>query len=305
MVPTKPKPIMKALLAVLLLCSASIGFAQVESTFSGGNYHPWSKDDESDKKELEAFTLVSDANLRERPAADAATIQKLPIDTKLVILEATKTMTKINGFEAPWCKVRLFNGKTGYIWGGALACARLFHEETYDPAPGENRYGMSYLVGVSSMKSKEGGIVLQMRMARDGKELSKIEFPTEGGLEYYITMENKEMSSLKNVQETIEVYTGYDACGFVATSNLVFLNQNKLQFIMATTQSADGGAYFSSEDVLLPGEKGGIADHVVVISDMQSFKDVKDQLVVDEQKYSVVVYKWNGAKLMKEKELKY
>jgi hypothetical protein len=295
---------MKTLLTALLLCCASIGFTQEETVFSGGNYHPWSKDDEADKSEMIAYTLVSDANLREKAAADAATIQKLPIDTKLVILEVTKTMTKINGFEAPWCKVRLISGKTGYLWGGALACARLFHENTYDPIPGENRYGMAYLVGVASMKSKEGGIVLQMRLAKDGKELSKIEFPTEGGLEFYITMEAKELSNLKNVQETVEIYTGYDACGFVATRNLVFLNQNKLQFMMATTQSADGGVYFSSEEVLLPGEKGGIADHVVVVSDMQSFKDVKDKLVVDEQKYSVVIYKWNGTKLTKVKELK-
>ncbi len=297
---------MKILLTfIVLLCYTNLGLCQVETTFSGGNYHPWSREDDTDKSELEAFTLVSDANLREKAGADAATIQKLPIDTKLVILEVTKTVTKINGFEAPWCKVRLSNGKIGYLWGGALACARLYHEETYDPQPGETRHGVSYLVGVSSMKSKEGGIVLQMRSARDGKELSKIEFPTEGGLEFYITIEVKDMvETLKNVKEAIEVYTGYDACGFVSTRNLVFLNQDKLQHIMATTQSADGGIYFASEDVLLPGEKGGIADHLVLVKDMQSFKEDKKNLVVDKQEYSIIIYKWNGTKLTKVKELK-
>jgi hypothetical protein len=55
---------------------------------------------------------------------------------------------------------------------------------------------------------------------------------------------------------------------------------------------------------LLPGEKGGITDHVLVVSDMQTFKDVKDELVIDEHKYSIMMYKWNGAKLTKVKELK-
>ena len=279
-------------------------FAQEEPASLFGNYHPWSRDDDSDKTELEAFTLVSDANLREKAATDAATIQKLAIDTKVIVVEVTKTMTTLNGFEAPWCKVRLTNGKTGYLWGGTLACARLFHQDTYDPQPGDNRPGISYLIGVASMKSKEGGIVLQMRAARDGKELSKIEFPTEGGLEFYITIKSKESSGLKNVQETIEVYTGYDACSFVATSNLVFLTQDKLKFIIATMNSADAGAYSSSEQVLLPDEKGGIAGHVVVVSDVLTYKEAKDDIVLDEQKYSVVIYKWNGAKLTKVKELK-
>ena len=63
-------------------------------------------------EEKEAFVLVSDANLRDKPSTKATAVAQLPIATKVQILEKTKDSLTLNGFRAAWFKVSA-NGKIG------------------------------------------------------------------------------------------------------------------------------------------------------------------------------------------------
>ncbi len=291
---------MKTFLTILTIFSGFIVAAQDAKYTASGNFYPWEKESEEQKEPIYCLTLVSDANLREKPLSDATVVQKLPIASRVKIEEVTKTMLTLNGFEAPWCKIKLENGKVGYLWGGTLAAATFTYTDEYDLEK-----GLTYLVGVGNYDEKNHKLTLQMRAAKEGKELSKTEFISNGDLTYYLSLEAKNGSmGFDKVKDVIMVNAHYDACGYPSGDHIVFYQDNKLQHILETTDVADGGVFYSSEDAILPQGEGGIANHLVLVKDAGEFEEKGKDMVLTKQTYGITLYKWNGSKLLKIKELK-
>ena len=113
----------------------------------------------------EAYVLVSDANLRDKPSIKATTIAQFPIATKVQILERTSDSLTLNGFRAPWFRV-IANGKTGYLWSGILTSVAMTTQED-DPM------GLIFLAGIASYNEKEYKVTIQVRAAQNGKEIAK------------------------------------------------------------------------------------------------------------------------------------
>jgi hypothetical protein len=292
---------MKTFLTVISIFISFFAVAQEEEKYNvSGSFSPWSEEREANAPALTFLTLVSDANLREKPNSEATVVQKIPIATKVTVTEFTKNMTTLNGFEAPWCKIKLENGKSGYLWAGTLSLASLTYEDDYS-----NNQGLSYLVGVGNFDKKSKKITLQVRAAKNGKEIAKTEFVTQGDLSYYITIRGKNTTmGFDKIKDVVEVNTHYDACGYPSGENLLFLQENKLQKVLSTSNVSDAGVFYSGENAILPQDKGGIANHIVLIKDSAGMDEKNGDMVVVNQEYSVAVYKWNGDKLLKTKELK-
>lgn len=250
------------------------------------------------------FTLVSDANLREQTNTQSKVITKLPIGTAVTVESVANDSFTLRGVKLPWIKVSCQpNGGatvTGYVWGGFMALASIqTPNDEYMP----NR-GVLFLTGVSAFSEEKHQITVQVRAALDGKELAKSEFVTTGDLSYYPEFELM-LESFQNVKAVLSVNYFYPACGYPSGNNLLFWTENnQITKVLETSSVSDGGVFYDSEEFILPSNKGGIGDHIIVVNDHSEFEEKGNDLVRTVQKYKITLHKWTGSKLVKVKELK-
>ncbi len=250
------------------------------------------------------FTLVSDANLREQTNTQSNVIAKLSIATSVEIVSVSTDSFSLRGVKLPWVQVKTKatdkRSMTGYIWGGFLALASIqTPNEDYMP-----NAGVQYLTGVSAYNESKHQLTIQVRAAKDGKELSKCEFVTNGDLSYYPSFDLI-AESFPKVKAVLSVNYYYPACGYPSGNNLLFWQENnQMTKVLETSSISDGGVFYDSEEFILPSQHGGIGDHVIVTHDHSEFEEKGDDLVRTKQSFGIVVYKWNGTKLVKVKELK-
>jgi hypothetical protein len=271
-----------------------------------GSFMPWFSYEEG--KKVTARTIVTDANVRDKPSTTANVVAKLPIATTIQVESVTSDTTKLNGYSAPWCKVSYsLNGKTqsGYLWGGILAGAAYEVNADYD----ESRHGLVYMAGVSSVNEKDNKWTMQVRVAKNGVELAKTEYAVNADVGYSIQLTNLGSLGFKNVVDAIACNVHFPACGYGSYDNLLFFTGKKISSVLSTSSMADGGAFYDDEDYILPADKGGIQDHILVVRSMAEMEDkeikpgVYETLMI-KQEYSIKLYKWQGDKLVKVKELK-
>lgn len=296
-----PKKMRKILLIALALMAATLFFAQEADADN------WMKADGSLEGFVvgnQYFTLVSDANLREKSNTQSSVITKLDIATPVEIISVSTDSFSLRGVQLPWVQVRTKSNnrpeQTGYLWGGFLALASIqTPNDEYTP-----NAGVQYLTGVAAYDEAKHQITVQVRAAKDGKELSKCEFTTNGDLSYYPSFELL-FESFQNVKAVLSVNYYYPACGYPSGNNLLFWQQNnQLTKVLETSSVSDGGVFYDSEDFILPSQRGGIGDHIVVTHDHSEFTEKGDDLVRSSQQFGITVHKWNGAKLVKVKEIK-
>ncbi len=250
------------------------------------------------------FTFVSDANLRDKPSIQSNVLGTLPIGTQVEILERNDATYSQRGVTLPWVKVRVLSSdkkkQEGYLWGGFLALASIqTPADEYTP-----NAGVQYLTGVAAFHEDKHEITVQVRIAKDGKELSKCEFKTGGDLSYYPEF-SVSFEPFQKVKAVLTVNYYYPACGYASGDNLLFWQENnQLTKVLGTSSISDAGVFYSAETYILPTQRGGIGDHVLVTSDTSEFEERGDDYVRTKQTIGLVLYKWNGAKLTKVRELK-
>ena len=250
------------------------------------------------------FTLVSDANLREKSNTQSNVITKLSIATPVEIIAVSTDSLNLRGVKLPWVQVRTkAAGKpaqTGFLWGGFLALANIqVPNEEYMP-----NAGVQYLTGVAAYNEDKHQLTVQVRAAKDGVELSKCEFTTNGDLSYYPSFEVM-MEAFPKVKAVLSVNYYYPACGYPSGNNLLFWQENNQMIrVLETSSVADGGVFYDSEEFILPSQRGGIGDHILVTHDHSEFEEKGDEMVRTTQEIGLVLYKWNGAKLVKVREVK-
>lgn len=250
------------------------------------------------------YTFVTDANLREQPNTQGKVLAKLPIATQVTIEAIASDSLELRGIKMPWLKVncRPAGGPavSGYVWGGFMALAAI---QTPDEEYMVNR-GVLYLTGVTAYNADKHEIAVQVRAALQGKELAKVEFTTSGDPSYYPSFDLR-FEPLKNVKAVLMVNYYYPACGYPSGNNLLFmLENNQLMRVLETSSISDAGVFYDSQEALLPSDRGGIGDHVVVMKDQSEFEEKDNDFVRTKQSYGITLYKWTGTKLVKTKELK-
>lgn len=250
-------------------------------------------------------TLVTDANLREQATTQARVISKLPIGTTVTVEAISTDSLTLRGVKMPWLKVQTYTKSTGtvqgYLWGGFLALASI--QTPNDPYLITD--GVLFMTGIAAYDPKQQQITLQVRLAKEGVELAKSEFTTHGDLFYYPNFSLR-FEPLKNVKAILNVDYSFPACGYPSGNNLLFwLEDNSLMKVLETTSISDGGVFYDSEECLFPTDKGGIAEHLIVVKDMAEMEESEQGgLNLTKQEYKITLYKWTGQKLLKSKELK-
>ena len=284
-------------LLLILCCVATLTHAQEEEPTNSvtASISQWQLGN--------AFTLVTDANVREKPSTQSTVVTKLPIGSPILIEEVTTDSFVLNGFKAPWCKISFDNNaKKGYLWGGFIATVVLKNIEISENGvnSSENTEGVTFLGGVSAWDEKKYKMTMQLRAMRGTKEITRYEFISTGDLTYDCTLKVEESGNFKNVLKTLTFSTGYPACGYPWSDNLIFYKKDKnLTKVLETTSVGDGGVMYASENYILPYDKGGISVHIIVTSDQAEFEEKGTEMIMMNQKYGIKLYKWDGLKLIK------
>jgi Bacterial SH3 domain len=281
----------KIILGLILCCSCLAINAQENAENSV--YSSISKWEVGD-----AFTLVSDANIREKPTTQSTAVTQLPIGSAIKIEKVTEDSFTVNGFRAPWCQISYDGGKKkGYLWGGFIATLVLKSQYGFGDTE-----GLTFLGGVGSWNEQKHQMTMQLRTCLKNKELAKVEFLTSGDLSFNCQLKEENAGTLKNVFTALTFSTGYEACGYPWGDNLIFYTKDKkLSRILATESISDAGVFYSTEQYILPGDRGGITNYVIVTSDAAEMQDNGKDYVIKNQKYSLKLFKWTGVKLEKVK----
>jgi Bacterial SH3 domain len=245
------------------------------------------------------YTLVTDANLRDKPGTQSNVLAKLPIASEVEIQDVSVDSFTQRGVKLPWVKV-LVGKQIGYIWGGFLALASIqTPNDEYMP-----NAGVQYLTGVAAYDENKHQLTVQVRVAKDQKELSKCEFTTSGDLSYYpeFAVSFEPLSKVKSVL-TVNYY--YPACGYASGNNLLFWQENnQLTKVLETSSISEAGIFYSTEEFILPSQAGGIGEHVIVTKDESQFEERGNDMVRTKQTVGVLLYKWGNGKLTKIREIK-
>lgn len=279
-----------AFLVALFLGVNSLFSQEPETVVRGHIYGAFEVGDTS-------FTLVSDANIRDKAATTSAVVAKLAIGTPLKIEKVTTDSLTIKGVRAPWYQVSFSaenRKKTGYIWGGFIAS--VFYADT-DYAKNEVYL---YLGGIAAFDEKNYKLTTQLRVAKNGQQVAALEFPTCGDLSYHGTLEMHTNNNFENVRQTLTYGSIYEACDYPNGHYLIFLMKNgQMQKVTETVSASSAGMGYMTESYLLPTQRGGIGNHILVTEDTAEMEEKGNDFRIKNQKYKISLWKWNGAKLVK------
>lgn len=242
--------------------------------------------------------LADRVNVRASASTKGEIVANIPIGSKVKILEESSKTLKLNGFDAPWYEVSFeTNGKEqkGYVWGGLIA-------EGYKKS--ENNDGVTFYYGIASVKSKSEGeysyeeIQIQLRAAKAGKEIDKIEFEAIGSLTTSHNMSNKGSRGLKNVEAILNLSFSDQMCAGADGDVVVFWNDQKLHYVQALHSGSDIPV-FASEKFIYPKDKGGKKDRVIFAEEAGEYGENADDVTYNYQRKTE--YIWTGTKLKKSK----
>lgn len=287
---------MKTLLLLLLLSLANTGFAQEDAVnYAEGNnkYHTFEVGDK-------CYLLADNVNVRAAASSKAAVVTNLPIGTAIEIVAISDEKLRLHGFKINWYKIS-FESKDGategYVWGGlisegTIACAN-------DPS-------VQFLYGVASLrKNKEGDyptqkLTLQLRACKNNKELSKVEMESNTQIGVYHYIKNYGNKGLDKIKDIIELGESEGFCGGYNGNSMFFWTGEKLIYVRTLMSSGDSG-YYSSDDLILPSDKGGQKGKV--INDQKVGYDVGEAEESILESHKRVEYVWTGEKLKQTKVL--
>ena len=240
-----------------------------------------------------AYTLATDVNLRETATTDGKIVTTIPIGTAVKIEEQLEKTYKKNGFTAPWHKVSFTeNGtkKTGFVWGGMLTQAIVRTKQTD---------GTVFLLGMTNLNADKMRGTLQIRAARNGKELTKMEFASHATFEergmYIQCVSLGTAGFTTGVADAILFETGYQACSYTQSERLIIWDGTQLHDGYEATTTADAGVFAESNTMIFPNEKDGKPQAIVVKWEMDQ-TDEKEKTTTQRKQWT---YKWNGKKFAK------
>jgi hypothetical protein len=284
---------MKQFITLLILVfSINNAFSQApENIANGHQYGSFEVGDTS-------FTLVADANVRDKANTSGAVVAKLAIGTPLKIDKVTTDSLTIKGVRLPWYRVSFVVGKerkSGFLWGGFIASV------FYSDIDYNTNETYLYLGGIAAYDDKKVKVTDQLRVAKNGQQIAALEFQSCADIGYYPMLEFHSSNGFDNVRQVLTYGTHYGACDYPQGDYLLVLTKNnQLQKIMETSSASGAGTGYSSETYILPSHRGGIHSHILVTEDSAAEEEDKNgEYKIKDQKYKIALWKWTGSKLIK------
>jgi hypothetical protein len=113
--------------------------------------------------------------------------------------------------------------------------------------------------------------------------------------EGYLDIVLRGNKGLKGVDRILEVYSGYDACGYINGSNQLFIKDDKVIQEIEASDISEAGIFYSNAYFIFPSDSSGKKNHL--IKKHETSEVVNDS--VSEESVTTEYFKWNGQLLKK------
>lgn len=258
------------------------------------------------EKGAELFVSARMANLRSAPSATAVLTDSLPCGSKVRIVETGKIRSTISGIEAPWLKVsyRKDNAdKEAFIWPGLLAPERYTSGETIF------LYGIDRIVAAGTGDDYTPAVwhISVKALDSTGLLLDKTAFTVQGVDVAVSTGKLLGSLGLKHAKDILRLLFGGEACGIPTNYYYFAWTGSRFLPLPGKMEVSDAGVFYHTETLLFPGEPGGQADKLILLTEEgeeQEGKADKEGNPVFKVRHSRRVYLWDGEKATLQTALK-
>lgn len=197
-------------------------------------------------KPIDAYLFGNNVRIRNEPSTTSSELTKLPINSKITILEKTELTYNINGFNANWVKIS-YNGLEGYILDNFISLASEITEHS------------SLLI---SLKRKKGSTYVVLRYYDfTTKEFNESEYRMEHGNVSFSFCEN---INLKNIDHVLKVDYHSEACGMEGGKDLIFIQESNIIEIIQLSEASDSGVVWIKQDIEFPNAKNKLDNKTII-----------------------------------------
>lgn len=237
-----------------------------------------------------AYTFMPSTNVQQEATLESSKLlTSLRPGTAVQIVEKMSKNASVNGFEDSFYKVKVAPQAgvsalvSGVVWGGYLSKSAI-------------PQGKAMLVLAISGKGKEA-VEKNARaiLIENGKILSEasfepIELAESHSFSYSISASKFDTVGFADKPSIAKFKFEYGACDYPFGDVLIGTVNNKVHVLLKEIDSGNetGG---TSHDFILPGQKGGVKNSLVVLRTSEELEKKKKQT-------KRVVYLWNGTKFV-------
>ena len=275
---------MKNFFTVLFLMTVQCLFAQEEETYANGVFYF------QDQKTQRVFTDW--ARVRQAPSVNAAVLDSLHTNQKILILGQDKAVLKLGERRANWYKVsyqKEDKNLEGYIWGGNLCVGY------------RNKNGYDFLFGLTKTiykKDKEypdqtiAQNLASIKAIQDNILIDEVSFDIGQGESLATGIFGIESNhKLQNVELTLNAGVSGEACGIPRFDQYILFANKKMIVLPQLVNVGDADIFYHSEEFVFPNDKGGVAN--AIIFKMEEME--KDEKGKEKIKRKSKTYLWDGS----------
>jgi hypothetical protein len=242
------------------------------------------------------YVFNDQASFSSEPKSDASVLQKLQIGTELIV-EAESRLFIENSIQLPWVKVSLNNNnkkQVGYIWSGDLAKVALTVDLDSDEI--QERILTGFMGRVEEDFTNYYSV--KIIVLRHNKELLSYNFKVP-----YSEVNDLETSFFKSQGfsdklDFIKLNFIPGACGVMGGNVLLAIYKGEIIPVLDEDYISEAGSYRDYNKLVLPADKGGIANTIKVIRIVETnWDDLKNKY--RDRKTAETNYLWDGLKFNK------
>lgn len=237
-----------------------------------------------------SYTFMPNTKIEPSPGAESSSAPvSLRPGTSVQVLEKLKKKETVNGFEDVFYKVKVAQQSgvavpvTGQVWGGYLSKSAM-------------PQGSAMLILAISGKGKDKveknakAILIDKGNVISEASFEPIEIAEAHSYGYSISASKFDSSGFTGKPAITTFRFQYGACDYPYGDVLISTVGNKVNFLLKEVDSGNetGG---TSHEFILPGQKGGAKDKLIVVRTTENIEEKKKQTTRK-------IYQWNGAKFV-------
>jgi hypothetical protein len=287
---------MKILFFILFL--NYFGFAQQQEIQSENLFWPY-----ENNLPIDGIIGEKKCYVRKNASTNSTVLDSLQIGNPITVLSQSDNFLTLRGLSLPWVEIEYQKAnetKKGFLWKGFIAIGDSYNKNVHfitslnkkmDKKVTENNDGDTYEYLKTFYDFKINVCDLSHTI------IDEKTFEHAVSDNYYFTNSTINNYGLKNVIGIYRATFNGEACGVPTEYKYFYWDGKNLDFLLEKYNVGDAGAYYYSEEVVFPKEKGGQANTIIKQIDEKvnigdTFTSSKFQI-----KKSIQYYSWNGKKI--------
>lgn len=265
---------------------------QVTAQSDAGLYH-WSMSDSS-----EHYVFGDTVFVRSAPSVGALVQDTLYAGDLVLVLKNSSNAMQLKGVNAFWATVSYEKGgkkKTGNVWTGLLSFTPMRRQATRFVFGFNRAFEKDSVIAGRKLKLRKYQV--QLKVVEQGKVLATHGFLVNDDESLAFTQGSvRNGGGLTGVEQIVFLEFGGEACGIPAYTYPIAWDGKNLLPMPLLTDIGDADIFYHTEKLVLPADKGGLKDTIiVVIEEGESTEQVdKDNNLIYKIQSEKHYYSWDG-----------